>query len=183
VTTYLPLRRAVASGAAITTYTPGAVNQPSPLTSRGITVTDGYPIGWHREIAIDGFTVNPQIGQAVTFGVNNASVYTVIAVDSTLGITLDRPLEFAVADNAKVNIAPAGSYNLAFHRNAIALVTRPLALPRAGTGARSFVQNLDGLSMRATITYQGMSQGHLVTLDMLAGVAVLEPDLGVIMLG
>lgn len=183
VTTYLPLRRAVASGAAITTYTPGAVNQNAPLTSRGITVADGYMAGWHKEIAIDGFTVNPQVGQPVTFGTNNASVYTVIAIDSTLGITLDRPLEFAIADNAKVNIGPAGSYNLGFHRNAIALVTRPLALPRAGTGARAYVANLDSLSMRAVISYQAMSQGHLVTIDMLGGVAVLEPDLGVVMLG
>lgn len=183
VTTYLPLRRNVASGAAIVTYTPGAVNQPNSLTSRGITVANGYPAGWHREIAVDGFTVLPQLGQAITFGVNNASIYAVIDVDSVLGITLDRPLEFAIADNAKVNIAPAGAYNLAFNRNAIALVTRPLAQPRQGTGALSTVVNYQGLSIRATITYQGMSQGHLVTLDILAGITVMEPELGTLMLG
>jgi hypothetical protein len=185
ITLYLPLRRSIASGAAVKFYDNGAINQPSVLTSRGITVADGYPAGWHREIAVDGFAAGglPQVNQAVTFGSNNASVYTVIDIDSVLGITLDRPLEFAVADNVTVNPAPAGAYNLAFHRNAVALVTRPLALPRAGTGASGTVVNRNGLSIRAVITYQGMDQGHLVTLDILGGVAVLEPELGTIILG
>jgi hypothetical protein len=183
VTTYIGTRRATASGAAVTWYTPGAVNQPNSLTSRGITVSDGYPAGWHKEIAIDGSAVDPEVGQAVTFGSNNASVYCVISYDSTLGIELDRPLEFAIADNATVNTAPAGSYNLIFNKNAIALVTRPLAMPRANTGAQSFVANLNGLSMRAVLTYQGMDQGTLVTMDMLGGVTVLESYLGHVMLG
>jgi hypothetical protein len=180
---YLPLRRAVASGAAVTFYLAGAVNQPSTLTSRGIVVANGYPAGWHREIAVDGFTVLPQLSQCVTFGTNNASTYTVIAVDPIFGITLDRPLEFAIADNDKVNIAPAGNYNLAFHRNAIALVTRPLAAPRPGTGALSAVVEYNGLAIRATITYQGREQGHLVTCDILCGVAVLESYLATLLLG
>lgn len=185
LTLYLPLRRAVASGAAVTFMTPGQVNQPSPLTSRGITVANGYPVGWHREIAIDNFSNGqiPQVGQCLTFGINNASAYAVIETDPILGITLDRPLEFAIADNDKVNIAPPGSYNLAFHRNAICLVTRPLAQPRQGTGALSAVINYNGLSIRATITYLGLSQGHLVTLDILGGVAVMENYLATVMLG
>lgn len=180
---YLGLRRAVANGAVVTAYTPGAVNQPTTLTSRGITVANGYPKGWHREIAVDGFTVRPQQGQPITFGTNNASVYSVIDSDATLGITVDRPLEFAIADNDKVNIGPPGSYNLLFHRNAIALVTRPLAQPKANTGAASAVVNFNNYAMRATISYQGMDQGHLVTLDMLMGVATLETYLGQILLG
>jgi hypothetical protein len=184
VALYLPTRRNTASGAAVTAYAPGAVNQPNPLTSRGITVTNGYPIGWHKQIAVNGFTgALPGLGQAISFGNNNASVYAVIESDPIFGITLDRPLEFAVANAVKVNIAPAGSYNLLFHRNAIALVTRPLATPKAQTGARSSVINYNSFAMRSTITYQGMDQGHLVTLDMLAGVAVLQPYLGQLMLG
>jgi hypothetical protein len=183
VTLYLGLRRAVADGAAVTWYTPLAVNQPSSLTTRGITVASGYPAGWHKEIAFDGSAAVPEVGQAVSFGSVNAAVYCVIDYDATLGITLDRPLEFAIADNDKINLAPAGSYNLLFHRNAIALVTRPLAQPKANTGAQSAVVNLNGFAMRATITYQGMDQGHLVTLDLLGGVTVLEPYLGQILLG
>lgn len=184
ITVYLPTKYSVASGAVVTAVTPFVVNQPSSLTSRGITVSSGYMAGWHKEIAYDGGgSVAPAIGQPVTFGTVLSSIYTIINVDSVLGVTLDRPLDFAVADNDKMNLSPAGAYNLMFHRNAIAFVSRPLATPKPGTGALSQVVNYNNLSMRATITYQGADQGHLVTLDMLAGVAVLEPYLGVVMLG
>jgi hypothetical protein len=47
----------------------------------------------------------------------------------------------------------------------------------------SSVINVNGLSMRATITYDGRAQGHLVTLDMLLGLAVLDIHLGAVLLG
>jgi hypothetical protein len=56
-------------------------------------------------------------------------------------------------------------------------------MPRPGTGALSAVVNWNDLSMRATITYQGTQQGHLVTLDLLCGVAVLDTNLGCLLLG
>jgi hypothetical protein len=43
--------------------------------------------------------------------------------------------------------------------------------------------NFNGLSIRVTITYHGVSQGHLVTVDMLGGVAKLEDKLGAVMMG
>jgi hypothetical protein len=42
---------------------------------------------------------------------------------------------------------------------------------------------MGGLSMRATITYNGEKQGTLVTLDMLLGVAILDTNLGAVMFG
>ena len=65
----------------------------------------------------------------------------------------------------------------------IALVVRPLALPRPGTGAVAAVANWNNLSMRVVITYQGLNQGHLVTCDMLAGIAVLDTRLGGVLVG
>jgi hypothetical protein len=62
------------------------------------------------------------------------------------------------------------------------LVIRPLNLPRAGTGALAAVQNFGGATMRTTITYDGTKQGHLVTMDFLAGIKVLDPDLAAVML-
>jgi len=144
----------------------------------------GYAVGWSKEITVDTFTVAPQVGQMVSFGnVAGSTVYSIIDVNALVGITLDRPLDTALADNDKVNIGPMGNYNLAFHRDAIALVVRPLARPKPGTGALSAVVNWNGLSMRATITYDGNKQGHLVTLDMLAGIAVLDTRLGAVLLG
>lgn len=178
VTFYPGLKGAVADNAVITRYTPGQINNAS-----------GYAAGYSKEITVDTFTVAPQVGQLVTFGISTSNnpdvnpVYTIIAVNGVVGITLDRPLVVAVSDDDKVNIGPAGHYNFAFHRNAMALVVRPLALPREGTGARAASVNYRGLGVRVVITYDGKAQGHRVTLDMLCGIAVLETLLGAVYFG
>jgi P22 coat protein - gene protein 5 len=111
-------------------------------------------------------------------------LYTIVEVDTVAGtILLDRPLDLAVTSGDAINYGPAGQFNLAFHRNSMSLVVRPLAMPRAGTGALSAVVNHNDLSMRATITYNGTKQGHLVTLDMLCGIAILDTNLGAVLLG
>lgn len=170
------LKAAVADNAVVTVLTPGQINNAG-----------GYPAGYAKEITVDTFTVAPQVGQAVSFGVTaptaTSPIYSIMAVNGLVGILLDRPLVTAVADDDKVNLGPSGAYNLAFHRNAIALVVRPLAIPRPGTGAVSAVANWNNLSMRITITYDGNKQGHLVTCDMLAGIAVLDSDLGGVLFG
>lgn len=169
------LRNAVVTTAVVQTYVPGQVDQ-------GVSPT-GYAAGWSKPIVYDTFTVDPQVGQLVAFGVATP-VYMIVQVDtSAKTILLDRPLVSAIADNALIDIGPAGDYNFAFHKNALALVCRPLSAPREGIGARSAVINAGGLSMRATITYNGTKQGTLVTLDMLCGVAVLDTNLGAIMFG
>lgn len=176
VTFWPGLRYDVADNAVITSYTPGQVNLGA-----------GYAAGYAKEIVVDTFTVAPRVGQMVSFGVSTSNdqavnpYYTIIKVTGLTGITLDRPLDVALADNDKVNIGPAGNYNLAFNRNAIALVVRPLALPQANV--RAAVVNINGLSMRVCITYNGTSQGTLVTLDFLCGVKVLEALQGAVLLG
>ena len=167
------IKTAVVDDADITVYTPGEVN-----------LLAGYAAGYAKEITVDGFTVAPQIGQFVTFGDSTTTdIYTIIAVTGLTGITLDRPLGAAIANNDDVCIGPAGSYNFGFHRNAITFVSRPLALPRRGTGALSAVASSNDVAIRVTITYQGTSQGHLVTVDLLCGVMVLDTDLGAVLLG
>lgn len=163
---------AIADDDVVTVYAKAAVNNGA-----------GYDVGYSKEIAIDGFTIAPQVGQFVVFGTaTTASVYTIIDVDGS-SVTLDRPLDASVADDDDISMGPGGSYNFAFHRNALALVTRPLAMPRSGAGALSAVINYNGLSMRAVITYDGNKQGHLVTLDMLCGVKVLDTNLGAVLYG
>lgn len=163
------LLRAVADNVVVTAYTPGAVN-----------LLAGYAAGWYKPIAFDGFSgATPKVGQVVNFG-TTLTKYTVVDADSTT-ITLDRPLEAAIADDAAVNVAPDGEYNFAFHRNALTMVNRPLPLPMAASGARAAVVNYNGLSIRVVITYDGNKQGHLVTLDFLFGVKILDTNLGAVM--
>jgi hypothetical protein len=141
----------------------------------------GYAAGYKKHIVIDGSGFTPVVGMMVTFGTANDR-YMIVKTNGSTYIELDRPLEAAIADDAAINQGPGGDYNFAFHRNAISLVVRPLAQPRKGTGALSGVANFGGLSMRTTITYDGEKQGHLVTLDFLLGVKVLDEDLGAVMI-
>lgn len=164
------LTRAVADDAEVTVYTPGAVNHAS-----------GYAAGYAKAIAVDGFTVAPKVGQMIAFG-TASSVYAVVQA-STTAIVLDRPLDAAIADDAIVAVGPKGNYNFEFHRNALALVTRPLALPMDGTGVRSYVSSYNGLSMRWTLAYDAVKQGHIGTFDLLMGVAALDANLGIPLLG
>ena len=151
-----------------------------------------YPAGYAKPINIAASGVIPQQGQFVGFS-SSADVvysgeYTIIEVEAGAGagdyyITLDRPLDVALASSNgdKVCYGPKAQYNFAFDRNALALVVRPLALPQEGTGAKAGVATFNDLSLRVTITYEGRGQGHLVTLDLLCGVKVLDADRGAMM--
>jgi len=176
--TFFPgLSSAVVNDAVITLY-----------ESAAIDLVAGYASGWSKALTIDTATGAPALGQLISLGSGAATVVPLyssvggIVSPSTTSMLLNRPTAAAVANDDVVGYGPDGSYNLAFHRNAMALVTRPLAAPQAGTGALSFVASFKGLSMRVTITYDGNQQGHLVTCDMLCGVKVLDRRLGTVLL-
>lgn len=166
------LRDAVVDTAAVTIYVPGALSADEAA-------------GTYDEIAYDGFSVAPQKGQLISISDDttpdawNVDLYGALTAPTTTAALLDRPTENARVNNDIVGIGPAGNYSFCFHPEAIALVTRPLALPRAGTGALAAVQSYNGMSIRVTITYDGKAQGHRVTVDMLAGIKVLNTSLGI----
>lgn len=67
--------------------------------------------------------------------------------------------------------------SLAFHRNAIALVTRPLqAVPRE-LGAISAFRSLDDVALRVTSAYDIRYKGVTVSFDILYGVQLLDANL------
>jgi hypothetical protein len=148
--------------------------------------------GYAKEIQLDGFAsgLGPVTGQIVSFGTTNGSdrhTYTIIettTVSATeVSVLLDRPLSATVSDGDLAFPGLAGSLNLAFHRNAIALVTRPLALPNTALGVRSAVGSYNDVAMRVSMQYDISSMGTIVTLDLLCGVKVLDTNLGCLMLG
>src|SRR5690606_6857656 len=79
--------------------------------------------------------------------------------------------------------SPAVTKNLAFHRNAFALVSRPLATAAPGQtpgAVQSTVFDEDfGLAMRTTMSYDAKKLATLVTVDVLFGVKTLDADLAV----
>lgn len=170
------LKSAVASGAAVVLY-------------KALDVDGAYAVGYTKGISVDGYAANkgPQVGQILSFGTGaNRRDYIVIEVNNktttTADVWLDRPLEVALANNDLGFPGPGGGYNFGFHRDALALVTRPLAMPATDMGVRSKVGVHNDVSMRVTMQYDIAQQGTVVTLDVLAGVAVLDTNLGCIML-
>lgn len=160
----------------------------SVYEAANIDLAAGYAAGYAKEILIDdgAGAVPPtiQVGQILSFAPNDNYTVVEVSVGATeTSVLLDRPLENALADNADVLYGPeGGGLNFGFHKNALSLVIRPLQLPRAGTGAASGMASFNGVTMRVVITYDGEKQGHLVTLDFLAGVKVLDTDLGTVTL-
>ena len=167
-------------------------NGADAVIYKSCDVNGTYASGYSKRIKLDGYAANtgPSVGQVVAFGTSNGSdrhVYTVIEyteVSSTEGwYLLDRPLSAALADNDLAFPGPKGSLNLAFHRDALTLVSRPLALPDTSLGVRTAVGAYNDVAMRVAMQYNISSQGTIVTLDLLCGVKVLDTNLGCIMLG
>ncbi len=75
------------------------------------------------------------------------------------------------------NIAVNGGYvpSIAFHKNAMALVTRPLALPQGA--AKAAIVNYDGFGLRVVYGYDMNTKKDTVSIDMICGVKLLDQNL------
>ena len=75
------------------------------------------------------------------------------------------------------NIAKSGDYtpSIAFHKNAMALVSRPLALPQGA--AKSAIMNYDGFGLRVVFGYDMNTKTDTISIDMLCGVKLLDDKL------
>ena len=75
------------------------------------------------------------------------------------------------ADTVQSDYAPS----IAFHKNAMALVTRPLALPNGA--AKAAIVNYDGFGLRVVYGYDIAKKVDTISIDMLCGVAMLDDKL------
>ena len=168
-----PLKASVSSGAAVTIYKQAAVNNGA-----------GYAKGWVKEVALDGVGTLPGKGRLISSGTSATELYSCISTDVTGSVLPDIPLETALVDDQAVGIGPAGEFNFGFVPDAIGLVMRPLALPdnNLANGAVAINEETQ-IGIRVVVTYDGDAQGHLVTCDMLAGIKVFDPTLGVVIYG
>jgi len=167
------LRNAVVNDAVITFYPVGAVN-----------LSAGYASGYTKTLAVDGLTAAPEAGQLMSINsAANRKDYALINTPTTTAVDLDRALDSAVTNDTIVGLGPTGDYGFAFHRNALALVSRPLAIAPQGMGATQAVANYNGLSVRVSLAYDSYKQGMLVTVDTLLGTKVLDTNLGAVLFG
>lgn len=75
------------------------------------------------------------------------------------------------------NIAKTGNYtpSIAFHKNAMALVTRSLPVPQGA--AKAAIVNYDGFGLRVVYGYDMNTKTDTVSIDMLCGVKMLDDNL------
>ena len=72
-----------------------------------------------------------------------------------------------------------GTDNIVFHKNAFALVTRPLELPM-GAKDNSAIVNYDGFGLRVVYGYDMDTKTDTISIDMLCGVKTLDKDLAAV---
>lgn len=85
------------------------------------------------------------------------------------------------ADNAALTVKASHAANLAFHKNAFALVMCPLELPdSAGFKAR---ESYNGMSVRVVKDYDIDADEEIIRLDILYGTKAVDPRLAVRLLG
>lgn len=102
------------------------------------------------------------------------------AASNSIEVDIYPGLAAAVSSKA-VTVKASHVANLAFHKNAFALVTRPLEIPMGA--AKAEVINYRGLSVRAVYGYDMTYKKDIVSLDILCGVKTLTPELAVRFLG
>ena len=73
--------------------------------------------------------------------------------------------------------SPVSTWNVAFHKNAFALVTRPLALPQGQGAPAAYYADADGVGLRVMSSYQHSKGGWMVTIDVLYGVKTIREEL------
>lgn len=87
---------------------------------------------------------------------------------------------FDIFMDQKINVAAGQAKNLFFHRNAVMLATRPLALAPENMGALQRTMSEDGIGLRVTMSYNANYLGVQVTIDVLYGVAELRDNHAVV---
>jgi len=97
------------------------------------------------------------------------------AAEGVATVKISPAIVETVDSGETITIEASSVGNLAFHRDAFALVNRPMALPMGG--AEGYVANYEGLSVRATMGYTMSSKTNSISFDVLYGVKTLNPKL------
>jgi hypothetical protein len=162
----------------------------TPLIDNG----SGYSAG-ATTIHADGFTATPVVGDVIKIehgGSTGDKFYTITAVsgyssgdvDLTInnGGSVNGGLAAAVADNKALKMVPSHQVNLAFHRDAFALATRPLLAQTdeydgLNSNMMSMTDPVTGLSLRLEVNRQYKQVAW--EFDILYGVKLVRPELAV----
>jgi hypothetical protein len=157
----------------------GAINvavaaNVSTVALDGLTGTETFKIGDTFTIAGDPTTYILTADTTLTAGAGSFTFYPPLRQNAANDAVVTFDLLYATQESAHYR-------NLMFHRNAFALGFAPLPTTGDGRGAEiaTVTDPASGLSVRARMFYNGDTATNSVALDVLYGVQVLDPMLGV----
>lgn len=88
-----------------------------------------------------------------------------------------------IADGEVVTFIASHTPNMAFNRDAFALVTRSLALPMSVEKSKSAILDYKGIGLRVVYSYDADQKSDIISIDTLAGVKTLDEKRAVRVLG
>ena len=157
---------------------------PAP-DDRALAVNDAHAAGV-TEVHLDGGGAGQILEKGARFTIAGDTTIYYVSEDATGAnfgnVKIFPALKTAAADNAVVTVLDATA-NLAFHRNCIAFVNRPLEGLADGLGSiiQSAQDEVTGLIMRLEVSRE--HKRTRFSYDMLYGARVVRPELGVVLLG
>lgn len=104
-----------------------------------------------------------------------------VASSNVLNVEFYPSAKMDFAANTAVTIISDHAASLAFHRNAFAMVTRPLELPLGNPQAQLI--NYKGIGLRVVFGYDIRTKSDICSIDMLCGFKTMIPELACRLLG
>lgn len=150
----------------------------------GTVLIDGAATKGATTIHVDGLTAAFAVGDMFTIN-GDTTKYTVVKAGALetadQDIVICPELQKNAADNAAITLLTTPTTNnLVFHKNAIAFVSRPLHAPEA---VPSYTTNDGQYSLRVVKAYDRDTKTEKLSMDVLYGYKVLNPDLAARYLG
>jgi len=148
-------------------------------------LVNGTPAVGAKIVPVDTGTGTLVVGDIITFaGDLQTYVITVAFAGGAGNINIEPGLRIAPPDDTVITKKASHVVNLGFHRDAIALVSRPLA-DQADEGfpvfMRTAIDPLSGLVLRLEVTRE--YKRRRFSYDILYGAKVIRPELGVRLAG
>lgn len=153
------------------------VNGVNAAGATSISIAKGAGANWSAKRG-DIFTI-AGFDQQYVITANTTVTHT-----ANTAVPISPPLQLATAGGEGITTVDTHDVNLAFHRDAIALATRPIAPADGFTGGNEFRQAVDprtGLAISLEVSRQHARTAY--TWRMLYGATVIRPELGVRILG
>ncbi len=123
----------------------------------------------HEDADFEALGIDRIVNRDYAESLGNMAAESFVNKFAGFNIFLDQQIEVATT-----------CQNMFFHRDAMVLACRPLALAMPGMGVVQTTADEDGIGLRVTMSYDHDYLGYKVTVDCLWGVAALRVNHGVV---